>query len=284
MDFLGAALPLIGGVLNNQNSRMAAREARDWSEDMYNKYNSPAALVRQYEEAGINPALMFGGNTPAAPMETSPAETFPLPTGSVTEMLAQLMDLNLLDAQRDKIQTEADRNRAEATATQIANSYADEKIRAEIDGLVQSAEGQRLANQWNPKLWQNELDNGRVNRASTIVGIQKALAEIEKVGAEIANINEDTRVKAVSQGLIAAQTALANQNTRDVSATAWRKEFENAYTELYGHKPDEPIWNAVTSIIGTKSDLIGNVLRRSKDNISGDLLNKADWISYILAR
>lgn len=31
---------------------------RKWQEDMYNKYQSPAALMRQYRQAGLNPFLM----------------------------------------------------------------------------------------------------------------------------------------------------------------------------------------------------------------------------------
>lgn len=38
-----------------------AQVDRDWNERMYNMYQSPEAQMRQYQEAGLNPALMYQG-------------------------------------------------------------------------------------------------------------------------------------------------------------------------------------------------------------------------------
>lgn len=38
-----------------------AEKQRFWQEDMYNKYQSPSAMVQQYAEAGLNPALVMTG-------------------------------------------------------------------------------------------------------------------------------------------------------------------------------------------------------------------------------
>lgn len=48
--------------------------ARRWEEEMYNQYNSPSAMMRQYREAGLNPYLGASGQTgqgmgTAAPMQ-----------------------------------------------------------------------------------------------------------------------------------------------------------------------------------------------------------------------
>lgn len=37
------------------------------NEAMYNKYGSPEAMMRQYKEAGLNPALMYGNVSPSVP-------------------------------------------------------------------------------------------------------------------------------------------------------------------------------------------------------------------------
>lgn len=39
-------------------------------EDMYNEYQSPAALMSQYQDAGLNPALMYGQSTTPSPVDT----------------------------------------------------------------------------------------------------------------------------------------------------------------------------------------------------------------------
>lgn len=54
--------------------------SRQWEEYMYNQYNSPSAMKRQYLEAGINPYLAGSplvGSVPSAPMSGSPSSGSP---------------------------------------------------------------------------------------------------------------------------------------------------------------------------------------------------------------
>ena len=56
-----------GGAFSNtqlaemQYNHDEAQIDRDWNERMYNMYQSPEAQMRQYQEAGLNPALMYQG-------------------------------------------------------------------------------------------------------------------------------------------------------------------------------------------------------------------------------
>lgn len=56
-----------GGAFSNtqlaemQFNHDEAQIDRDWNERMYNMYQSPEAQMRQYQEAGLNPALMYQG-------------------------------------------------------------------------------------------------------------------------------------------------------------------------------------------------------------------------------
>lgn len=56
-----------GGAFSNtqlaemQFNHDEAQVDRDWNERMYNMYQSPEAQMRQYQEAGLNPALMYNG-------------------------------------------------------------------------------------------------------------------------------------------------------------------------------------------------------------------------------
>lgn len=105
----------VGWLADNVLSGIRTRSARKWQEDMYNEYNSPAALVRQYQEAGINPALMFGGQTPAAPTDTSAASVSQMNTGSMADLLGQFMQLSLLDSQRKNIDADTRNKESEAS-------------------------------------------------------------------------------------------------------------------------------------------------------------------------
>lgn len=56
-----------GGAFSNtqlaemQYNHDEAQVDRDWNERMYNLYQSPEAQMRQYQQAGLNPALMYDG-------------------------------------------------------------------------------------------------------------------------------------------------------------------------------------------------------------------------------
>lgn len=82
-----------------------AEIARDWQEQQYLKYNSPAAMVSQYQGAGLNPSLMFGQMTsPAststsAPSGDSAASVAPA-GGDLVGMIGQLMQLSKLDEEK----------------------------------------------------------------------------------------------------------------------------------------------------------------------------------------
>lgn len=50
---------------------MATQDERNYNEYLYNEYQSPMSMVRQYQEAGINPAVMFGSGSSASSSPTA---------------------------------------------------------------------------------------------------------------------------------------------------------------------------------------------------------------------
>lgn len=66
------------------------QEQRSWQEDMYNRYESPAALMRQYEEAGLNGALAMTGGAQLPDMNPNSAAAQATPSAN-SEM--QTMDV-----------------------------------------------------------------------------------------------------------------------------------------------------------------------------------------------
>lgn len=95
-------------------SSTEADEARQWQEEQYVKYNSPQAMIRQYQDAGLNPALMYSGaaGTSGASTQTS------VPSGSAaSNSLSQHGDVSgalLAFAQLSKLRSEIDLNEANA--------------------------------------------------------------------------------------------------------------------------------------------------------------------------
>lgn len=96
--------PLLGAAGSAIFNAASVERERAWSEKMYNKYNSPQALVRQYQEAGINPALMFGQSAIPAPTTSTAAQAPENPFGDVVGMMGALMQLDLLGEQKRGMQ------------------------------------------------------------------------------------------------------------------------------------------------------------------------------------
>lgn len=154
--------------INRTFQSAEAEKAREWQEQQYLMYNSPAAQMRQYQEAGINPVMVAGGNMPAASTSTA------APTGSAgssvtphqpSDLVSGLIDLmkfkaekRLVDSQAKEHESNAElnqhridnmdqdteqksiQNHLDRTFGELERQGALDKLRAEIDDLAASKE------------------------------------------------------------------------------------------------------------------------------------------------
>lgn len=126
MGFLGAIVSGITSLINGSENRSSQEEenalnrewqaeqnsmnrywqskesdkARQWEEQMYNLYNSPSAMKRQYQEAGLNPYLQ-GSQAIGSPMSGSaPMSGAPSSGSPAVSALPPMPDLgrNLIEA------------------------------------------------------------------------------------------------------------------------------------------------------------------------------------------
>lgn len=142
------------------------REAQNaYAEQMYNTYSSPEALVRQYEDAGLNPRLAIGSNTAGSVAASSGHSASVSPQSSgMLGMTPPYQDVNsfsqgfvniasalksLADAKKAGMETyqieqtlaeQLRQYRLSNDAIEFANKlnvkYGDEKQRREIESLI----------------------------------------------------------------------------------------------------------------------------------------------------
>lgn len=112
-------------LLHQEDFQRKWQEWRDqYEEDYYNKYNSPEAMVRQYVEAGLNPALLYGGGAgfsgaatsnagasaavgaPSAPPSSLPPTH--LDTSGLSRIGTDIQQIALMSSQARKNDAEAD--------------------------------------------------------------------------------------------------------------------------------------------------------------------------------
>lgn len=172
---------------DNRNFQSAeAEKARQWQEDYYQQYESPQARIRQYEEAGLNPALLYGsqlgsGNAPATSVPTGDSASVGLPSSGVDGLLSFI-------GQMMSVKSLINKNNADAA-----------KANAEADNVKQKTE-------WDPKLWQSELDKNEATTSNLLAGVDKALAEIDKINQDIRESESRFKVNDKQADLILAQT------------------------------------------------------------------------------
>lgn len=149
-----------------------AEKARQFSEDFYNQYQSPSALVNQYKSAGLNPALMYNaasspsanpssaaasgpaasGSAPATPPSYS--ENFRNVAGSFAELTQMVRAAQLLGAEKRQKQAE--------TELALANT-----AKAQADTI-----GQQILNGYTPSLKDAELRNMQVQADAALSTIR----------------------------------------------------------------------------------------------------------------
>lgn len=126
---VGGAFGLIGSAINYKYQKQLAEQQNQYNIDMWKMqadYNSPANQMKRFDEAGLNPALMYSqGN--AGNMVSSPQMVTPN-APEITEDMRQLAQafniegLRTAIANRRKAQAEADM--AQTAAQDAADEYS----------------------------------------------------------------------------------------------------------------------------------------------------------------
>jgi hypothetical protein len=125
---INTASQLFGSGLQNYTNLELSKYQYSKELDMWNKaneYNTPAAQMQRYKDAGLNPNLIYGqgssGNTanvlPRYQAPTARADVEPM--GNMPNTLSEYQDVRLKDAQIDNVKANAENTRT----LQILNAY-----------------------------------------------------------------------------------------------------------------------------------------------------------------
>lgn len=157
----------------NQFSWRSMIQQQNWQEDMINKYETPAAQVRMYKEAGLNPYQIgeqgVNVNTPSSPGGMSSAS---VNSGSdLSSIISAIAQLALQKGNLENQQKQTDIAAYNAETQRISATAGARKDNAD-------AEGREI---------QNYIDENTKDMQIELRGLN-----IEQVKANIANVNQNT--------------------------------------------------------------------------------------------
>lgn len=192
LPLIGAVMSAAAGMANNaiserqsQNARMQNFMLNEWAaanadrraRALYQDFQSPEALLRQYKEAGLSPSLMFGagGGTSGTIPQGAQGE-------GASGLNTQMFGINALEAAQIGL-IKAQERKTDVETENISTNT--DKQRAEIDKLVQDTKNAGLIYVWQEL--QNTLAQMDVNLKGEYAE-QQIQAELAKTYAETNNL------------------------------------------------------------------------------------------------
>ena len=205
-------------MLANQSfNRYEAIAARSWQEKMlsqYRQYNSPSEQMKRFEEAGLNPALMYGS---IQDMSTSPSGSPQASSGGsyspVSMPLNNYADTAMQMAQIDVLKSQADKNRADAGLS-VASEDTANQLR---DGLVKTQYAEwslkDTSSHWNEQ--QIKESSKKIDEIDANMKVLRQMVEESK--ARVENLEEDTVSKSIDN---VYKSSWWNETIRNISSQA----------------------------------------------------------------
>lgn len=202
----GSAISAIGNFFTNKSNQKAQnalfdkqaafskseREAQqNWIEQMYEKnnaYNSPAAQMQRFKEAGLNPDLIYGQLGDSTASSPSPASQASTPSaGAFTNVNPlqgfgdTLSGLSMQQAQIEAIKAQTGKTNAETKQLNIQNEALPDSLRQQLSNMFE--QGKLTAKEIEEKNVQ--IQQIEANIKSIYQGIENAKANLALANGEL---------------------------------------------------------------------------------------------------
>lgn len=259
------------------NRRFQAQQAQldyDRQVEFYEQYQSIGAQMRQYKEAGFNPALLAGGVQPASSAPSGNAPSGSMPSSSqahsaspmsgtlgLSQFFSQVMSLLKLKSEIRVNESIANKNNSEAENTTKLTSWIDvtksldvEKTKQDINESKQRVDN--LLADTAKKYSDIDVNNNTIeigNQRIKLMGSQESLNETMSVLNRL-KANEMSLLMPYVQARAEADYQLTIAKTDEAKASAEKALYEANVRMLEGMKEADLISGGYYDNLVTKSD------------------------------
>lgn len=225
-----SALGSVGsaGVASARNMKIAKYSAEFQREmiNEQNRYNSPLEQIKRYQEAGLNPSLIYGDGASSTGNQSNIAryDTPDLPTPDIGPVLGQLLEMSLRFRQM---------NADLALKEQELENKKEEQFNIRSTRLGQDIDNayKSVITGFDPGLVMSIGDRDSILQGMQIKKYNAELASIEKMNAlheaqkDLANMNKNHQ-EAIINKLIPAQTKLMEAQAKGADVNREIAEIE----------------------------------------------------------
>lgn len=225
-------------LLNRENNKFNADEARKQraaaaaAQTRQENYNSEVAQVQRLKQAGLNPALLYGGATSSSGVSSmsaaSAAPSSYTPTGSQLDLSGALsgsFDMDLQAAQVENLRTNTASQAEDVASKTTTNKYLDSKTNIELLKMLQEYENLKKQG----ALSQADLDWYERTKTATLAQIQaqtdKALAETTNVQAETTYLEDVKTPLTKSETALNKEKAKTEKTIRDLNVSVEKRNY-----------------------------------------------------------
>lgn len=229
-----------------------AEIARDWQESQYLKYNSPAAMVRQYQEAGLNPALMYqstvgssASTSTSIPSASAPSSVTPKGGGNLAEMVA---NLSMLAAQIKNIKADTANKQAIASESEHRTNLL--SIDEQYQSLIKTAELSKLGVETDKLSSDISLINSNIDKNKSQIDLNSTQNSVQRLQLDLLKIDKQFKPSIYNQSLekgkldIEQARLLCSKLVLEQSLVQAQIQGIEVNNELTSKKIQTEIWNA----------------------------------------
>lgn len=250
----------------NQFTAEQAELSRQFQEDMYVKYQSPAAMMEQYKDAGLNPALMYGGaGSPSGSFSSSGASSVSPASGA--SILDSIVSMMMASSQMRLARSQEKVNLAQAQNLGAQTARTERLTEAEYENLLSQVRGHDAQSALafaNVGLLSIDAktreEYNRVQIKVAEMNNAKSSAEIERLRAETNNLKREYVISFAREAAIKANTSLMSKQELNAlmehNILYWNSEKAEYEASIAAFENDKKEVNRVFNLVGQGAGIL----------------------------